>query len=162
MAKTQLIPREDRQQQNALIIEISQAVFGSTEDAEFIEEFVPFSGRVPEPKAQNYSRFLSSSPTYLWAIYSDDIQEEIAGFILIMPDNEIGFGLKKSLSNQGVMSKAWEEIIKHPFLTLPIKARTSKRNHKAIGFLEKCGFKIIGETNFMGEDSWKMEMNLSN
>lgn len=156
MSKTKFISREDRQRQKSLLIEISQAVFGSIEDAEFLEEFVPSSGRVPEPKVQNYSLFLSSSPTYLWAIYADDNQFEIAGFILIMPDNEIGFGLKKSFSNRNIMSKAWEEIIKHPSLTFPIKARTSKRNLKAIGFLEKCGFKKIGETNFMGEDSWRL------
>ncbi len=157
MPLTQFIPREERQQQSALIHAMAQAVYGTAEDAAFTEEFVPPGGRVPENKVTNFARFMSSAPTCLWALFEDDTQQNVVGFVLIanVPhNNSIGFGIKKAYARQGLMKKAWEEIKNHPCINYPLNGFTSKRNNGAIAFMEACGFEKNGETNFSGEDSW--------
>jgi hypothetical protein len=160
MTLTQFIPREERQQQSALIHAMAQAVYGTAEDAAFTEEFVPPGGRVGEPKIQNFANFLITQPERLWAIYSDESHSTIAGFFLIMKGNEIGFGLNSSFSGKKIMTKAWKDICIHPAISYPLKARTSKRNLSSIGFLEKVGFVNKGETIFLGEDSWLFERKI--
>ena len=154
---TQFIPLEDRQQQRALINAIAEAVYGTAEDAAFSEEFVPPGGRVPSNKVTNFAIFLARTPTCLWALFEDDTQQKVIGFILIanVPhSNSIGFGLNKSYARNGLMKKAWEEIKNDQCITLPLNGYTSIRNTSAIAFLEACGFVKNGITNFMGEDSY--------
>ena len=117
MALTQFIPKEERQHQGTLINAMAQAVYGTAEDAAFTEEFVPPAGRVPAPKVASFAGFMQRAPQCLWAVYSDDSQSEVVGFILIgnQPHpNAIGFGIKKSFAGKGIMRKAWEEIKTHP------------------------------------------------
>lgn len=157
MPTTQLIPLENRLQQRALINAIAQAVYGTAEDASFLEEFVPLGGRVPSNKVTNFANFLSRTPTCLWALFEDDTQQKVIGFILIanVPHtNSIGFGLNKSYARNGLMKKAWEEIKNDQCITLPLNGYTSIRNTSAIAFLEACGFVKNGTTNFIGEDSY--------
>jgi RimJ/RimL family protein N-acetyltransferase len=159
MPITQFIPKEERQHQSALIHAMAQAVYGTAEDAAFTEEFVPERGKVGEPKVQIFTNFLINNTDRLWAIFSDANKTDIAGFFLIMPSDEIGFGLKSTFSGQNIMTKAWKEIAVHPAINYPLNARTSKRNLGAIRFLEKVGFVNKGETNFMGEDSWMFQIS---
>lgn len=160
MAITQFIPKEERQQQSALIHAMAQAVYGTAEDAAFTEEFVPVGAQPKNNKALAFGNFITNMPTCLWALFDDDTQQNVVGFILIADKphtNSIGFGIKKAYARQGLMKKAWEEIKNHPCINYPLHGFTSKRNNGAIAFMERCGFKMNGETNFMGEDSWGFE-----
>lgn len=160
MAITKFINLNERQQESLLINQIATAVYGTPEDTAFMEEFIPPRGRVPELKIPNFSGFLTSYPTCLWAVFSDDLQKEVVGFILIANKphpNAIGFGIKKAFSRKGIMHKAWEEIKTQPCINYPLYGYTSKRNTAAIDFMESCGFDKNGVINFMGEDSLGFE-----
>lgn len=157
MPLTQFINKE-HQQQISLIKAIALAVYGTSEDAAFMEDFVPPGARVPGNKVINFATFIARTPTCLWALFEDETQQNVVGFVLIanVPHaNSIGFGIKKAHARKGLMTKAWEEIKKHPCITYPLHGATSKRNRAAIAFMEVCGFKKNGEINFMGEDSWR-------
>jgi len=159
MALTKFIPKEERQHQSTLINAMAQAVYGTVEDTAFTEEFVPPAGRVPAPKVPNFAGFLQRVPQCLWAVYSDDTQSEVVGFISIY-QNEIGFGLNRKHARKRLMYKSWNEIKLDPCLysSFPLSARTSKRNAAAIALLKKLGFEVKGETIFKGEDSWELEL----
>lgn len=142
-----------------LIKQIAHAVFGSDEDIRFTEEFVPKAGRIPAPKRDNFSQFLTYGPKYLWAVFPDDSTIKPVGFILIADRphfNSIGFGINKRFSKQGLMSKAWLEIKNSPEwnqVTFPLFGNTSQRNIAANKFLQKIGFKFLNGFEFMGEPS---------
>lgn len=163
MIRTKFIPRNERLENYQLIREISEAIFGSDDDTNFAEFFVPLGGRVPKPQSENFEKFLINAPTCLWAIYSGDC---VVGFILIgdIPHpNSIGFSINSKYSNQGIMKKAWKQICDNPNITYPLNAYTSKRNELAKKLLGSLEFnQMKNEIDFCGESSfhYKKEKNV--
>jgi len=137
---------------------IATSCFGNDEQVQFIEEYIPARGRVPEPKVANFEGFLLRATKHLWAIYENDAQNSVVGFVLIADiphQNSIGFGIEVNYARQGIMRKAWEEIepqlveIGVPF---PLNGYTSARNEAANAFMTAIGFILQeGEIDFEGE-----------
>lgn len=157
------IGRHERIQNRELLNQISTAIFGTPEDINFAEEFVPPAGKIPNPKVANFAGFLVNGPKHLWAVFSDDNPKIPVGFILIadMPHtNSIGFCIKRNFAIKGLMRQAWEEIKNSSEwgnITFPLYGSTSQRNAAANQFLTNIGLKFIEETNFAGEPSNKYQ-----
>ena len=108
MITIEFIPREDRHSYSDVIESISEAVFGDVEKINFMEEFLPINGRIPNPKVLRFSNYLHSHIKLLWAIRYND---EIVGFISIddLPHfNAIGFGINVHFAKKGIVSAAWQ------------------------------------------------------
>lgn len=143
-----------------LVREISGAIFGSAESADFAEKYVPYNARVPYPKADQFSQFLLHYPKCLWAVFENDKKVRVVGFILVsdLPHyNSAGIGINPDYSGKGIMLQAWNEIILNAdqCILFPLNAYTSERNEPAIRFLEKTGFVPAGNIEFQGEPSLK-------
>lgn len=146
---------------------ISEAVFGSTELAEFTEKFVPDRGKVPTPKAGNFTNYLQSAVNHLFAILNPngDNNEEYIGFILLsdMPHkHSLGIGLNKNFAGRGIaktsLAFALESLMKLGVNT-PLFAHTSKENKAANELLKSVGFRFVSEiTDSMGPHN-KYEWN---
>lgn len=158
---TKFISKEERTQNLVLINEIANAVYNIPEDIQFVEEYIPDGNKVPgNDKVSKFSNFLIHLPNNLWAVYENDSQQNVVGFILISNKphkNSTGFGIKKYFSQNGIMKRAWNEIKTHASIKFPLYAHTSKRNNAAISFLKSCGFIFIRDNNFLGEDSSEFE-----
>jgi len=152
----EFIPRQNRQHQHALLLEIANAVFGDAQKIGFMEEFVPPGGRAPSPKVQNFADFLINYPKCLWAVRFNNI---VVGFILIadMPHrNSIGFGIDFNYKEKVIMKAAWALISLDKCIQYPLYGSTSTRNIGAQKFLTSIGFKNTHEDfDFMGEPSYK-------
>ena len=159
MSITKFIPYGERQLNRELIVSIASAVFGTTDDADFLENFIPFAGRVPEPKVNAFTRYLIGGPRCLWAVYHG---EQVVGFITISDQphtNAIGFGIKSSFSARGIMAQAWAEIKNHPCIQYPLYAYTTENNLPSRRFLERLGFEFIERMFYLGEPSLKYRKN---
>lgn len=164
MSIVTFIPLTERPANRELVREISRAIFGSAESADFAEEYVPHSARVPYPKADQFSQFLLRYPKCLWAVFENDKKERVAGFVLIsdLPHiNSVGFGINPDYAGKGIMLLAWNEIIlnSEQCISFPLNAYTSQRNKPAIRFLDKIGFVPAGNIEFQGELSLKYVYN---
>jgi len=164
MSIVTFIPLTERPANRELVREISRAIFGSAESADFAEEYVPHSARVPYPKADQFSQFLLRYPKCLWAVFENDKKERVAGFVLIsdLPHiNSVGFGINPDYAGKGIMLLAWNEIIlnSEQCISFPLNAYTSQRNKPAIRFLDKIGFVPAGNIEFQGDPSFKYVYN---
>jgi ribosomal protein S18 acetylase RimI-like enzyme len=138
---------------------IAEAVFGTTELAEFTEEFIPLRGRVPSPKVENFASYLNRVVKDLFAILNPNSgnNEEIIGFILLSDTpykQALSIGLNKNFVGKGIAKTALLfalENLKKSGIELPIYAYTSKENISALGLLTSVDFRFISELNdFMG------------
>ena len=157
------IGQTERVQNRELLNKIAEAIFGTPEDINFAEEFVPPDGKTQNPKVATFVEFLTNYTNHLWGIFSDDNPKIPLGFILIadMPHpNSIGFCIKRNFARKGLMRQAWEEIRQSSQwqeIDFPLFGQTSQRNTAANQFLTNIGFKFIEETNFAGEPSNKYQ-----
>ena len=157
------IGQTERVQNRELLNKIAEAIFGTPEDINFAEEFVPPDGKTQNPKVATFVEFLTNYTNHLWGIFSDDNPKIPLGFILIadMPHtNSIGFCIKRNFARKGLMRQAWEEIKNSSEwgnITFPLYGSTSQRNAASNQFLTNIGFKFIEETNFAGEPSNKYQ-----
>ena len=155
MITIEFIPREDRHSYSDVIESISEAVFGDEEKINFMEEFLPINGRIPNPKVLRFSNYLHSHFKLLWAIRNND---EIVGFISIddLPHfNAIGFGINVHFAKKGIVSAAWQLAKSFEKINYPLNAYTSQRNISANKFIERNGFTFECELDFQGEPSNK-------
>ena len=155
MITIEFIPKEDRHSYSDVIESISEAVFGDEEKINFMEEFLPINGRIPNPKVLRFSNYLHSHIKLLWAIRYND---EIVGFISIddLPHfNAIGFGINVHFAKKGIVSAAWQLAKSSEKINYPLNAYTSQRNISANKFIERNGFTFECELDFQGEPSNK-------
>ncbi len=146
---------------------IAEAVFGSTELAEFSEKFVPDRGKVPTPKTGNFTNYLQGAVKHLFAILNPTGNDngEYIGFILLSDipyKQSLGIGLNKSFVGRGIgktsLVFALEALMKLG-IENPIFAHTSKDNIAANELLKSVGFRFVSEiTDFMGQHN-KYEWN---
>jgi RimJ/RimL family protein N-acetyltransferase len=159
MTNSIFIEKSQRFANQNLINEIADSVFGSSEQAAFSEEFVPEGCRVPNPKSQNFARFLLNVPKLLWAIRYEN---RTVGFILIqdMPHrNAMGIIINSVYSKKGIALEAFNQIKSHPEIIYPIFGYTSIRNINAQRFMERLGFEREPENiDFCGENSFKYKL----
>lgn len=151
----EFLPKEDRQSYTNVIESISQAVFGDAEKINFMEEFIPINGKVPNPKVLRFSNYLLNHIKLLWAIRYDN---EIVGFISIddLPHfNAIGFGINIHFAKKRIITTAWELAKSSDKINYPLYAYTSQRNIAANTFLLRNGFNFECELDFEGEPSNK-------
>jgi len=150
------IEKNQRNSKKIIINEIADAVFGSEEQIAFSDEFVPLGGRVPNPKSQNFARYLLNVPRLLWAVKYENIT---VGFILIHDQphqNAMGISINSNYSRRGIATEAFNLIKNQLEMTYPVFGYTSIRNISAQRFMEKIGFINQNENiNFCGEDSFK-------
>ena len=155
MTSIEFLPREDRHSYSDVIDLIAAAVFGDQEKINFMEEFLPITNRIRDPKDLRFSNYLHSNYKLLWAIRYND---EIVGFISIddFPHfNSIGFGINVNFAKKGIVSAAWQLAKSFEQINYPLYAGTSQRNIPANKFLEKNGFIFECELDFQGEPSNK-------
>lgn len=149
------IPKNERRNKIGILQQISNSVFGDKQEIEFSELYIPISGRVPNPKSENFTNFLIHGPNLLWAVKEGDI---VIGFILIadLPhDNSIGFSINSNYANRGIMKRAWEEICNSPDVRYPLYGGTSQNNVSANKLLLSCGFELHEEFTYLGEPSFR-------
>lgn len=160
MTNVIFIPRTDRNTNRVLINEIAEAVFGTSEQSDFSEAFVPIGGKVPSPKKENFARFLINTPELLWAV---QYNEKTVGFILIfnIPDpSSIGFSINSKFAHKGIATAAFNLVRYSTLIKYPIFGSTSARNTIARNFMLKQGF--VQEPlpfNFCGEESFKFRLD---
>ena len=139
--------------------QIAAAVYGSAELTEFTEKHVPQLGRVPEPKVQNFARFLNNGVKELWGIIDSENLDPVSyiGFIVLADNphkNSIGFGINKHFSRKNMAQYALSCAIfemQSKYKGQTIYAHTSKDNLPAQALLASVEFKYAGEeTDFMG------------
>jgi RimJ/RimL family protein N-acetyltransferase len=77
---------------------------------------------------------------------------------------EVTYWLGKEYWGQGIATRALKEFLAHHNQTRPIYARVAKDNPGSRRVLEKCGFKIIGESkgfaNARGEEIEELLLEL--
>lgn len=147
------ISDKDITTKNKFVNSISNAIYETTEDAEFNDAFVPVQARPPQNQTTNFSRFLLNGTKALWSIHtsSEKNEDDIIGFILIadLPHkNAIGFGLKKEFSNRGIMKKACKEVLASENVIFPINAYTAAINESSIKLLSHLDFEEIERKSF--------------
>jgi len=156
MTSIEFLPREDRHDYYEVIDLIADAVLGDPEKINFMEEFLPITNRIRDPKDLRFSNYLHSNYKLLWAIRYND---EIVGFIGIDDyrhfNNAIGFGINVNFAKKGIVSAAWQLAKSFEKISYPLYAGTSQRNTPANKFLEKNGFILESEFDFEGEPSYK-------
>jgi len=75
--------------------------------------------------------------------------EQVAGSVSSYEDEgkpEVTYWLGKEYWGKGIATRALKEFLAHNNQTRPIYARVAKDNLGSRRVLEKCGFKIIGES----------------
>jgi predicted acetyltransferase len=152
MVKVEFISIENRIKKRKVIETVSNAIFGSTIEIEFSEQFIPSRGKVPIPKVSNFTTYLINVPKYFWVVYYEEI---IVGFVLISDfphQNSIGFGINYKFAQMGIISSAWELIKFNQCIEYPLYAITSKRNTAALNLLKKLGFQYTNKNILFGNE----------
>lgn len=148
------IPIAHRRSSQDIIPEIFQAIFGSVDEVSFAETFVPLTGRVPEPRARNFTNYLMNAPRLLWGIR---VNGETVGFILVSDrpfQNALGMSINSRFAGRGIMAQALNKVLASKELVYPIYGYTSERNTPARSLLERAGFeKDDKPVSFLGESS---------
>ena len=77
------------------------------------------------------------------------VDGQVAGNVSSYHDDghpEVTYWLGKHYWGKGLATRALSEFLAHANPTRPIYARAAKDNIGSLGVLEKCGFRIIGES----------------
>ena len=137
---------------------MSNYLFGEERANNFMQQYVPRAGRVPNPTV--FTGFLINYTKFLWLIF-DEENSKFIGFIQIFDlpgrNNYTGFGLHPDYSGKGIMTQCWKDaVVQFDDLNveLPLYGETSQRNTAANNFLIRNGFVHVRDTNFMGEESF--------
>jgi RimJ/RimL family protein N-acetyltransferase len=140
--------------QRDLAARIAEAVFGTQEDRDFLNHYVPHGARVPSTDA--FAQFAATGVKCLAGVKSDD---QMVGFILVadVPQHHsIGFGIKRDFAGQGIMSEGLRLFFEeNQEIAFPLNAYTSCRNEPSFRLLENSRFERQERgITFAGEDAF--------
>jgi len=116
------------------------------EDADFMAAFTAKDRFDKEAFDKHWKKVMSDPAVHIKTIL---VTDHVAGYVLSYEENgrpEVSYWLGKDYWGKGLATCALLDFLKHENTTRPIYARTAKDNHASRRVLEKCGFKIIDET----------------
>lgn len=136
-------------------------------DAEAIH-MAAFTAKDPadrEAFTAHWHRIMADATVIIKAIICDG---QVVGSVLSYEDEgspEVSYWIGKGYWGRGIATRALSDFLVHGNRTRPIFARVAKDNLGSRRVLEKCGFRIIGESrgfaNARGEETDELLLELS-
>jgi RimJ/RimL family protein N-acetyltransferase len=131
------------------VVEADLATFFQNQLDPEANQMAAFTAKDPTDQAAftaHWHRILADTTGIIKTIVCDG---QVAGSVASYEDEgkpEVTYWLGRAYWGQGLATWALQEFLAHHNQTRPIYARVAKDNLGSRRVLEKCGFKVIGET----------------
>jgi len=133
-------------------------------DANYMAAFTAEDPSNREAFAAHWNRIMADATVIIRTIVYD---KQVAGSVLSYEEDgrpEVSYWIGKAWWGRGIATRALSKFLAHANAKRPIYARVAKDNLGSRRVLEKCGFKIIGESkgfaNARGEEVEELLLEL--
>lgn len=116
------------------------------EGADFMAAFTAKDRFDKEAFTDHWKKIMHDPTVHIQTIL---VANQVAGYVLSYEENgrpEVSYWLGKEYWGKGLATRALLDFLKYENTIRPIYARAAKDNQASRRVLEKCGFKVIDET----------------
>lgn len=119
-------------------------------------QMAAFPSRDKEAFMRHWAKILSDPSVVAKAI---TLEGQLAGHVVsfeVLGEHEVGYWIGKEYWGRGIATRALADFLEQ-LPTRPLYAHVAKHNLASLKVLQKCGFAICGEDEFLGADGKRVE-----